>query len=121
MNIFPLQRMGYPFLFLGGAPIVNAAVNIGDVTIDLTPANVNLVAVNDTVTAGFTIPAGAIRGHIKNLGGESMVNITVNGQELAPGDIYPIEAVYKGDQWLLPPAYVVVNPGGALVSFYYEK
>lgn len=100
---------------------VIASVVVGDITIEPpAPTNTNMVAVNDTVAANFTIPAGSIRGRIANLGGDAPANITVNGQELAPGDTYDIGAVYVGDKLYLPPAYVVVA-NGSLWSYYYEK
>jgi len=111
---------GMPWVLIGAAPIVNASVNIGDVTIDLTPLDTNMVAENDTIATDLTLPAAIIRGRIKNLGGEISADITINGEPLAPGDEYPIGAFYAGDKLYLPPQYVVVA-NGSLWSYYYEK
>ncbi len=98
-----------------------AKIDTGDITVETAPpVPTNMLAVNDTITTDLGLPAGIIRGKIKNLGGDIMANITVNGQELAPGDEYPIGAFYAGDKLYLPPAYNVVA-NGSQWSYYYEK
>lgn len=102
------------------APIVNASVVIGDITIDLNPTDVESTVVNDTVVTGFTIPADTHYLKITNLGGDTPANITVNGTDLAPGDFIELQAQYKGNEWLYPPEMVVVNASGSQVSYYYK-
>jgi hypothetical protein len=98
-----------------------AKIDTGDITVETAPpVPTAMVAVNDTITTDLGLPAGIIRGKIKNLGGELSANITVNGQELAPGDEYPLGAFYAGNILYLPPAYNVVA-NGSQWSYYYEK
>lgn len=109
-------RDAYAYLSQGLADI-----STGNITVNTSPpVATNLVAVNDTIATDLNLPAAIIRGKIKNLGGDSPANITVNGQELAPGDEYELGAFYAGDKLYLPPAYNVVA-NGSLWSYYYEK
>jgi hypothetical protein len=111
-------------IIFGVAPIVNASVNVGDITTSITPPTSGTLTIDqlEYSLTNETITAGKAKVIITNLGGTitggSFVDITVNGNTLKPDSIpYVIEKhldrVNEVEELL--PQIDIVNASGAMV------
>lgn len=121
-----------PYLVYGTAPIVQATVNVGDITTSFTPPSPGTLTISTVETlAGFTVSAGAYRVTIRNVGSAIEVggnmgadeNITVNGQTVPPGQEVTFSYVHDAanEEFLTLPAITVVNANGAGVWYRVES
>jgi len=110
-----------PHLLFGGAPIVAATVNLGDITIGTTPATPDTQSVEyATLTATGAVPnsSGAFKVTVTNVGGTEpgteFTTIDVNGETVAVGGSIVFE-VYTDEttQYFCPAVTVTIPAGGA--------
>ena len=121
-----------PYLVFGEAPVVQATVNVGDITIPISTPDPGTLTIGIVETlAGATISAGAYRVTIRNAGSAIEVggtmgadeNITVNGQTVAPGQEVSFAYVHDAaeEEFLTLPAITIINANGAGVWYRVES
>jgi hypothetical protein len=114
---------------LGNASDPHAAVemftsNVGGATAATgtgigAPTDVEIVPTAATTTADFTIAAGKVYVKIRNVGGLSPANITINGDTVTPGGFIERQITWDGvHRYTLPEYDVVTN--GSTVEYYFE-
>lgn len=94
----------FPNVYNQAAPIVNATVNIGDITIETGGyASGELVGewVEETAAGATILPnsSGALKVEVINVGGTvegtDFANIDVNGETVAPGGVWEVETKFN--------------------------